>query len=77
MVKPFSDAVGTMEDGEFTSVPVQTQFGWHVILREEHRDLAPPTLDEVRQQLMQQEQQEKQRRQDESELPDPSPKSQA
>ena len=48
MVKPFSDAVSTMEDGEFTTSPVQTQFGWHVILREDSRDAAPPTLDSVR-----------------------------
>jgi len=48
MVKPFSDAVSTMEDGEFTSSPVQTQFGWHVILREDSRDGSPPPLDSVR-----------------------------
>ena len=48
MVKPFSDAVGTMEDGAFTSSPVQTQFGWHVILRENSRESAPPPLDSVR-----------------------------
>ena len=48
MVKPFSDVVGAMEDGEFTSSPVQTQFGWHVILREDSRDGSPPPLDSVR-----------------------------
>ncbi len=47
MVKPFSDAVGTMEDGAFTAAPVQTQFGWHVILREDSRDSAPPPLESV------------------------------
>lgn len=47
MVKPFSDAVGSMEDGAFTAAPVQTQFGWHVILREDSRDSAPPPLDSV------------------------------
>ncbi len=47
MVKPFSDAVGTMEDGSFTTSPVQTQFGWHVILREDSRDSTPPPLDSV------------------------------
>ena len=48
MVKPFSDAVAAMEDGAFTQAPVQTQFGWHVILREDSRDSAPPPLDSVR-----------------------------
>ena len=47
MVKPFSDAVGAMEDGAFTASPVQTQFGWHVILRDDSRDSAPPPLDSV------------------------------
>ena len=48
MVKPFSDAVAGMKDGEFTKEPVQTQFGWHVILREESRANEPPTLESVR-----------------------------
>ena len=48
MVKPFSDAVALLKDGEYTKTPVQTQFGWHVILREESRDAEPPTLESVR-----------------------------
>ena len=48
MVKPFSDAVAALEDGSFTTEPVQTQFGWHVILREDSRDSTPPPLDSVR-----------------------------
>ena len=48
MVKPFADAVAIMENGAYTQAPVQTQFGWHVILREESRANEPPTLDSVR-----------------------------
>ncbi len=48
MVKPFSDAVAALDDGAHTSEPVQTQFGWHVILREESRENQPPTLESVR-----------------------------
>lgn len=48
MVKPFADAVVALEDGQFTREPVQTQFGWHVILREESRANEPPTLESVR-----------------------------
>lgn len=48
MVKAFSDAVVALEDGEYTSEPVQTQFGWHVILREDSREAEPPTLESVR-----------------------------
>jgi peptidyl-prolyl cis-trans isomerase C len=47
MVKPFSDAVAVLEDGSFTASPVQTEFGWHVIMREDSRDSAPPPLESV------------------------------
>ena len=59
MVKPFSDAVEAMEDGAFTTVPVQTQFGWHVILREASRDGTPPTLESVRDVVKQRVEQDK------------------
>ncbi len=59
MVKPFSDALALMEDGAFTPAPVQTQFGWHVILREDSRDSAPPPLDSVREVIVQRIGQEK------------------
>lgn len=51
MVKPFSDAVVAMENGSYSKEPVQTQFGWHVILREESKANVPPPLDQVRDQL--------------------------
>ncbi len=48
MVKPFAEAVGTLEPGQWTEEPIQTQFGWHVILLEETRDAAPPSLEEAK-----------------------------
>jgi len=48
MVKPFSDAVIALENGAYTESPVQTEFGWHVILREDSRNNEPPPLDSVR-----------------------------
>jgi peptidyl-prolyl cis-trans isomerase C len=48
MVAPFSDAVSGLENGAYTEDPVQTDFGWHVILREESRNNEPPPLDSVR-----------------------------
>lgn len=48
MVKPFSDAVEALEDGAYTKAPVQTDFGWHVIKREDSRGNEPPTLESVR-----------------------------
>jgi peptidyl-prolyl cis-trans isomerase C len=53
MVEPFSNAVADLEDGGYTKEPVQTQFGWHVILREESRASEPPTLDSVREVIKQ------------------------
>lgn len=51
MVAPFSAAVTAMANGEFSHEPVQTQFGWHVIQREDARDQAPPPLEAVKDQL--------------------------
>lgn len=59
MVKPFSDAVASLEDGEYTQSPVQTEFGWHVILREGSREPEAPTLESVRPSLTQSVQQKK------------------
>lgn len=59
MVKPFADAVAALENGKYTKAPVQTQFGWHVILREDSRDAEPPTLDAVRDVLKQRVEQKK------------------
>lgn len=52
MVAPFADAAFAMEAGTYSSEPVQTQFGWHVIKVEEVKEGTQPSLDEVRQQLV-------------------------
>lgn len=51
MVPPFAEAVTQMEKGAYTKQPVQTQFGWHVILLEDIRQLEPPTYAEVEERL--------------------------
>jgi peptidyl-prolyl cis-trans isomerase C len=38
---------------------VHTQFGWHIIRVDDIRDIAPPPLDQVKGQIVQQMQQEK------------------
>lgn len=48
MVKPFADAVAQLKPGEWTEQPVQTQFGWHVILLEETRDAEPPSFEDAK-----------------------------
>lgn len=59
MVAPFSQAVAGLEDGAFSKAPVQTQFGWHVILRVDSRDATPPTLESVRDVIKQRVEQQK------------------
>jgi peptidyl-prolyl cis-trans isomerase C len=51
MVKPFADAVETLEKGAYTKEPIQSQFGWHVIKLEDTRPLNPPAFEEVEAQL--------------------------
>ena len=51
MVPPFSEAVVALENGKYSKQPVQTQFGWHVILREDSRALTPPPLEAVKEQI--------------------------
>jgi len=52
MVAPFSEAVAKLEKGQYTKTPVKTQFGYHVILREDSRAQTPPPLEAVKEQLM-------------------------
>jgi peptidyl-prolyl cis-trans isomerase C len=52
-VKPFSDAMVKLDKGKFTTVPVQTQFGWHVIEVDDIREAKVPPFDEVKTQLAQ------------------------
>jgi peptidyl-prolyl cis-trans isomerase C len=52
MVEPFSKAVIALEKGKYTKTPVQTQFGWHVILKEDSRVQTPPPLESVKEQLI-------------------------
>ena len=50
MVKPFSDAVASLEKGKFTEEPVQTQYGWHVIKLEDFRSQTPRSFDDIKDQ---------------------------
>ena len=52
MVKPFSDAAAALEKGSYTKTPVQTQFGWHVILLEDKRVAEPPSFEDAKPQLI-------------------------
>ena len=47
----FSAAVGALKANEFTSTPVQTQYGWHVVQLLGTRDRPPPSFEGVQDQL--------------------------
>lgn len=52
-VPPFAEALTKLGKGKFTTQPVQTQFGYHVILMEDSRKPEPPKFEEVKAQLQQ------------------------
>jgi parvulin-like peptidyl-prolyl isomerase len=54
MVKPFSDAAFSLKAGEFTTKPVKTQFGYHVIYVEEKRSAQAVPFEKVKEQIKQQ-----------------------
>jgi peptidyl-prolyl cis-trans isomerase C len=51
MPPPFAEAVQAMTVGTYTTEPVETEFGFHVILLEETRKQEPPALADIREDL--------------------------
>ena len=50
MVQAFSDAAFALQPGEL-SVPVETEFGWHVIRLEDRRVVPPPSFENLSEQI--------------------------
>jgi peptidyl-prolyl cis-trans isomerase C len=48
----FAQAVSELTKGKYTKKPVKTQYGWHVVKLEDEREVAPPTLDQLRKQIV-------------------------
>lgn len=53
MEPAFGKAVSQLEKGKYTAQPVQTRFGWHIIMLDDVRKTTPPSLAELRPQLLQ------------------------
>jgi peptidyl-prolyl cis-trans isomerase C len=53
MVPEFEQAAFALEKGGYSKEPVQTQFGWHVIMLEDKRMTSPPPVAEVSDQIRQ------------------------
>ena len=53
MVPEFEAAAFALENGKYTGTPVKTQFGWHVIKKEDQRATQLPEFDAVSDQVRQ------------------------
>ncbi len=53
MVPEFEAAAFALETGAYTKEPVKSQFGWHIIKKEDERDTKPPTFEQVKDQVRQ------------------------
>lgn len=52
-VPAFSNAMQSLEIGAYSKTPVQTQFGWHVILLQDKRNPEAPKLEDIKPQVRQ------------------------
>jgi len=50
-VKPFADALVKLENGKYTDTPVKTDFGYHVIMLDDTREMKAPPLDGIKNQI--------------------------
>lgn len=58
-VPEFALALSSLEKGKYTSAPVKSNFGYHVILLEDSRTAEPPAFDQIKPQLQQHVQQQR------------------
>lgn len=48
----FAQAVSELKKGSYTKKPVKTQYGWHVVKLEDERQVPPPSLKQLRPQIV-------------------------
>lgn len=51
VVDSFADAVAGLETEEYTPSPIETRFGWHVILLQDTREIEAESFDDKREEL--------------------------
>lgn len=52
MVPPFTAAVVALENGQHSKTAVKTDFGWHIIIREDSRAKQAPAFEAIKKQLL-------------------------
>lgn len=53
MVPEFEEAAFALEKGAYTKTPVKTQFGYHIILKQDERSTEPPKFEDAKNQIQQ------------------------
>jgi peptidyl-prolyl cis-trans isomerase C len=51
MVPEFTKATAALAKGKYTTTPVKSQFGWHVIILDDTRPVAPPKFADIKARL--------------------------
>lgn len=57
-VKPLADAIDHLQKGQYTQMPVKTDYGYYVIKVDDIRPMSPPSFDEMRPMLLKQAQEQ-------------------